>query len=91
MTSDTGVSGTHKVPTGVWPPLMRRTEASRYLATVHGIQRAPATLAKLASVGGGPRFRRLIGSRLPLYEPDELDRWAAQKLGPLRTSTSDEK
>jgi hypothetical protein len=66
---------------------MRRSEAAAYLSSICGLPIAAATLAKLASIGGGPRFHR--AGRIPLYPSEELDRWAAERLGPLRTSTSD--
>jgi len=67
--------------------LLRRKAASDYLNDKFGLPRAPSTLAKLAVLGGGPIFRR--AGRIPLYEPADLDTWAASKLsGPLR-STSD--
>jgi hypothetical protein len=71
-----------------WPARMRRREASEYLSQRHGIRLAPATLAKLAVEGGGPRFR--LDGRYPLYEAAELDAFAAARLGPLRASTSDD-
>lgn len=70
-----------------WPTRMRRAEASAYLQAEHGVQLAGATLAKLAVQGGGPRFR--VDGRFPLYDKTELDRFAADRLGPLRSSTSD--
>jgi hypothetical protein len=66
---------------------MRRREASDYLDKEHGVRLAPSTLAKLAVVGGGPRFRS--DGRFPVYERSELDAFAAARLGPLRASTSD--
>ncbi len=66
---------------------LRRAEASKYLKEKHGVDRAPATLAKLASIGGGPRFRR--ANRIPLYPPEFLDDWARSILSPPMTSTSD--
>lgn len=68
-------------------PRLRRVDASAYLRDNHGIVRSPATLAKLAVVGGGPRFQKV--GRTPLYPVEELDRWAANLTGPLMTSTSD--
>jgi hypothetical protein len=35
---------------------LRRKQASAYLLEKYGIPRAPGTLAKLASTGGGPPF-----------------------------------
>ena len=67
--------------------LFRRTEASTYLKEAHGIPRTPSTLAKLATLGGGPKFHR--ANRVPLYPQTELDAWAISILGPLRSSTSD--
>lgn len=70
------------------PIRLRRTEAAAYLQTRHGLTCAPATLAKLACHGGGPKFRK-PGARTVLYDRDELDRWAAEKLGRPLASTSD--
>ena len=66
---------------------LRRAEASTYLLENHGIRRAVGTLAKLAVVGGGPRFR--VAGRTPLYEPDDLDAWAESILSPLVGSTTE--
>jgi hypothetical protein len=67
--------------------LLRRKAASKYLYDVHGVVRAPSTLAKYAVIGGGPIFQ-LMG-RDPVYTPPSLDEWVASKLsGPMR-STSD--
>lgn len=70
-----------------WPNRMRRREASQYLQEQHGIRLAHATLAKLAVVGGGPPFR--LDGRFPVYDRQALDTYAAERLGPLRRSTSD--
>jgi hypothetical protein len=66
---------------------LRRTEASNYLREKYGISRKPTTLAKLATMGGGPRFQR--ANRVPLYPEPELDRWAEGLMSPLMSSTSD--
>lgn len=71
-----------------FPIRMRRSEASRYLLHVHGLSYTPATLAKKATLGGGPKFRK-AGARTCLYDRKELDRWANEVLGPELTSTSD--
>lgn len=68
-------------------PRLRRWEASEYLAAKHGVCVAPATLAKLANVGGGPAFHRY--RRIPLYPTDELDLWARERMGRLVRSTSE--
>src|SRR4051794_22382583 len=66
--------------------LLRRKAASRYLHEVHGVVRAPSTLAKLAVIGGGPVFRRL--GRDPVYTTCSLDDWVASKLtGPMRCTS----
>jgi hypothetical protein len=72
-----------------WPARLRRKQASEYLRQRHGITLSPATLAKLAVVGGGPAFRK--DGPFPLYEPDVLDAFAAARLGPLRASTGDDR
>ena len=66
---------------------LRRKLAANYLSDHWGIQTAASTLAKLAVIGGGPRFHR--AGRCPLYPEAELDRYAEAKLGKLRRSTSD--
>ena len=74
---------------GVTPPrrpLLRRPGASRYLLEAWGLQRAPATLAKLAVTGGGPSFHK--AGRWPLYDPDDLDVWAYGLIGKALVSTS---
>lgn len=70
-----------------WKPRIRRTDAVTYLASVHGVPTTVATLAKLACVGGGPRFEKL--GRIVLYPTAELDSWAKARLSPLRRNTSD--
>ena len=70
------------------PNRIRRNEAAAYLQARHGLTCAPATLAKYAVIGGGPRFYK-PGARTVLYDVAELDRWASEKLGRPRASTSD--
>ena len=70
------------------PPLLRRAEAARYLREVHGIPVQPSTLAKWhCQKSDGPLAHH--AGRIPLYPRDQLDTWAAKRLGPLRASTSD--
>jgi hypothetical protein len=71
-----------------WPTRMRRKLASEYLFEEHGVSLSPATLAKLAVVGGSPPFRK--DGPFPLYERKDLDTFATVRLGTLRTSTSDQ-
>ena len=68
-------------------PRLRRFEVPDHLERVHGLTIANATLAKLATLGGGPPFFK--AGRVPLYPIPELDAWAIARLGKLRTSTSD--
>jgi hypothetical protein len=63
-----------------------RRGASQYLND-RGLQVAVATLAKYATVGGGPEFQSF--GRFPRYTQEALDRWAAAKLSAPRRSTSD--
>src|SRR5271155_2991418 len=67
--------------------LLRRKAASKYLLEVHGVVRAPSTLAKYAVLGGGPVFRRM--GRDPVYTPVNLDEWVASRLSAPMRSTSD--
>lgn len=74
------------LPPALRKPRLRRWEASEYLKLAHGIEIAPATLAKWASVGGGPLYQKV--NRTPLYPTSELDAWATGKLGaPVRSSS----
>jgi hypothetical protein len=66
--------------------LLRRTEAAQHIHDKWGYPCSPKTLAKYASIGGGPRFRK--AGRFPLYHPDDLDRWITGKLSDVVTSTS---
>jgi len=63
-----------------WPPRFSRTQASEYLSEKHGVKRAPGTLAKLAVVGGGPKFRK-VGTRQVCYDRADLDHWVRQLIG----------
>jgi hypothetical protein len=64
---------------------LSRREAADYL-TERGYRTAASTLAKLASVGGGPVFEKF--GRRPLYTPGSLLSWvAARSSGPLRNTS----
>jgi hypothetical protein len=67
--------------------LLRRKAASDYLRETHGLDRAVNTLAKLASIGGGPLFHR--AGRIPLYARADLDAWALAVIGKPVRSTSE--
>jgi hypothetical protein len=75
------------LPPRLRKPRLRRSEAAEYLGLVHGIEVAPATLAKLVTTGGGPAFNKF--GQTPLYPREELDRWATERLGPLVRSSSE--
>jgi hypothetical protein len=66
--------------------LLLRREAAEFLTRV-GYRTAASTLAKLASVGGGPPFRSF--GRRPLYHPSDLIAWAQARCTGPRRSTSD--
>ncbi len=68
------------MPAHLRKPRLRRPEVVEYLAAVHGIEIAVATLAKWAGLGRGPGFARL--HRTPWYERAEVDRWVAATLMP---------
>jgi hypothetical protein len=65
---------------------LRRSAAAAFL-TEHGYPLRPSTLAKLASVGGGPTFRSF--GRVPIYTEEDLLAWAEARTSKPRTSTSD--
>jgi hypothetical protein len=64
---------------------LRRSEAAAFL-TQQGFPVAPTTLAKYASIGGGPIFESF--GRIPLYRPDDLLSWARSRSSGPRASTS---
>jgi len=59
--------------------LLRRWEASQYLLEVHGLQVAPASLAKKACLGIGPEI--CFVNKIPFYRPARLDVWAKASIG----------
>jgi hypothetical protein len=65
----------------------RRAEAAVYITGKYGFPCSRQWLAKLAVVGGGPRFRK--AGRYPIYSPADLDDWALSRIGPVQSSTSD--
>jgi hypothetical protein len=69
------------------PKFLNRDAASVYLADKWGLRVAKATLAKYATLGGGPPFHR--DGRFPVYPEPGLDAWAQQRLGPEVRSTSE--
>jgi hypothetical protein len=69
-------------------PRLRRREAAEYLLEVWGVQIAPNTLAKKAVEGTGPEFTKW--GKWPYYELDGLDKYARERLGRPRCSTSEE-
>jgi hypothetical protein len=67
-------------------PCLNRREASAYLKSL-GFPVAVATLAKMASCGGGPRFHSF--GRIPLYRSSDLREWAESRCSAPRRSTSE--
>jgi hypothetical protein len=65
----------------------RRDEASAYLKQSWGLDRKTSTLAKYASLGGGPKFE--YAGRVPIYPQNELDTWAQSILSGLCSSTAE--
>ena len=63
-----------------------RRQAADFLS-IRGYRTAPATLAKLACIGGGPMFESF--GRKPLYREADLIEWARAKTTGPRRSTSD--
>jgi hypothetical protein len=64
---------------------LSRKEASRFLASL-GLSVAPSTLAKYATVGGGPRFRHF--GRQVKYLMSDLIAWAMARLsGPVQSTS----
>lgn len=66
-----------------------RSDVPEYLIEKFGAPAAvsKATLAKMATVGGGPRFSKF--GRKVAYRPEDLDDWALSRLSPARSNTSE--
>lgn len=65
---------------------LRRKAAGEYLKSKYGFG-SEKTLAKLATIGGGPLFYKATNAAL--YRPEDLDAWALAKIGKAQRSTSD--
>ncbi len=65
---------------------LTRREAAEFL-TERGFRVAPATLAKYATIGGGPLYQSF--GRRPLYRPADLLAWVEAKSTAPRRSTSE--
>jgi hypothetical protein len=68
-------------------PLRSQDQASEYIGQ-RGLKVAPNTLAKLRTLGGGPRYRKF--GRFPVYDDPDLDDWIEEKLSAPLRSTSEE-
>lgn len=75
------------LPRHLQRPKLKTAEASEYLAIVHGVSVAPATLNKMRCCGGGPAFQKF--GKFPLYQPADLDEWVAARMGGRQRSTAD--
>lgn len=65
---------------------LTRKEAASYLI---GLPTSHKTLAKLATIGGGPKYQR-FGNRRVVYTIDNLTQWASSKLSAIISNTSEE-
>lgn len=63
----------------------RRREASAYI-NQRGFPCSHNTLAKLASVGGGPVYQKF--GKVAVYTEENLDRYIAEKLSAPRASAT---
>lgn len=64
----------------------RRNQAVEYIKSQWGLEFRPSTLAKLATIGGGPTFEHF--GRWPVYTAEDLDAWVEARLSAKKTSTS---
>jgi hypothetical protein len=78
-------SGEIKADPSMRSNFMRRRAAGLYLRGKYGFG-AEKTLAKHASIGGGPEFHK--AGRVVLYTREALDAWALAKIsGPLKSTS----
>lgn len=67
--------------------LMNRQRASAYIKERWGVGRSPGYLAKLATCGGGPVYRKC--GRQPLYAAKDIDTWMQGQLSAPMKNTSE--
>ena len=68
------------------PAYLRRDLAAAYVQRTYGYPCSRQWLAKLAVIGGGPRF--YLAGRFPLYAPADLDSWAKGRIaGPVQSTS----
>ena len=67
---------------------VNRDDAAAYISERHRLGCTRQYLARLASKGGGPPFRRLNG-RWPIYKKSDLDVWAATRVSEPMLRASD--
>jgi hypothetical protein len=67
--------------------LLRRDAAAQYIRDQFSIPCSARTLAKFASIGGGPAYR--YSGRFPIYDVADLTAWAKQKIGPRVSSATE--
>jgi hypothetical protein len=70
-----------------FPQRMRRKKTAEYVREVHFQPLEESTLATMATRGGGPPYHK-IGS-VVLYDRDDVDTWALERLGRAVSSTSE--
>src|SRR3546814_948431 len=66
--------------------LFSRKRASFYLRATFDLPTTPASLATMATRGGGPRFFRI--GKYARYRRRDLDEWALKRFSVLMDSTS---
>jgi hypothetical protein len=74
--------------TNLNPNSVLQTEPLAQALTNQGYRTSPATLATMRSRGGGPPYRRW--GRIPVYTWGDALKWAQDRLGEPRCSTSEE-
>lgn len=67
--------------------LLRRDAAAQYIRDKFSIPCSARTLAKFASIGGGPLYR--YSGRFPIYDIADLAAWAKKKIGPRVSSATE--
>lgn len=63
---------------------LNRREAASFVQS-KGLPCAPSTLAKLATIGGGPHFQKF--GRNVVYTPAALDTWVSERLTEPKANT----
>ena len=85
--SNDGGARSAGLPSHSYPKRLDTKAAAKYLLDHHGTPTAERSLHKLASIGGGPPYRKW--GKIRVYETEDLDAWVESRLSQKVGSSSE--